>query len=494
MFSWLIHQFNTRLLWQISIPLITLFILSGAIGIYLIYFYVQAEVKRDIYKQGEFISHSMQYAIESSSHISAIQRYIASVGADESFDIIVLVAGTPAKVIAANRLELIGAPLQNIGRSLANQALTSRTPQSILTLGESPTLEHSTPILISNIFKNSRPIGEGALMFRISTKDTVANLNHALLIASSIYLTLLVVLLLLCHRFIFAPQKRLLHTISERKKGNKSLVHVKGNNELANMGTTFNEMLEELDKVDTLKNEFISTVSHELRTPLTSIRGSISLILGTCRNKLDDNTLNLIDIAARNSEQLIMLVNDILDIEKIHSGKLEYHNVYIDLVSLCRKAIEVNEGYAHKHGITLVFESQCPTAMIHADAHRILQVFANLLSNAVKFSPQNSEVKLILKENGPYFRSLVKDHGRGIPESFHDKIFQRFSQADSSDSREKGGTGLGLNICKSIIEHHSGHIGFTSKECKGTEFFFDLPKTTSPTTKHVNKELDTTPL
>ncbi len=231
----------------------------------------------------------------------------------------------------------------------------------------------------------------------------------------------------------------------------------------------------ERKRLEQLKTEFVSTVSHELRTPLTAIRGALALVLKKEAATLPDRSRHMLEMAERNSERLTFLINDILDLEKIEGGKLAFDFAMVDLAALAVRAIEDNEGYARKHEVNLMLDAGVPSAPVKADAQRMLQVFANLISNAVKFSPAEGTVEVRIEALQGTFRVSVRDHGAGIPDHFRDRIFQRFAQADSSDAREKGGTGLGLSITKAIVEHHRGHIGFTSTPGEGTTFFFDLP-------------------
>lgn len=231
----------------------------------------------------------------------------------------------------------------------------------------------------------------------------------------------------------------------------------------------------ERKRLEQMKSEFISTVSHELRTPLTAIRGALALVLKKEGAVLPDRARHMLEMAERNSERLTFLINDILDLEKIEGGKLAFDFTAVDLATLAARAVEDNEGYARKHNVNLSLETGGRTALVKADAQRIQQVFANLISNAVKYSPTEGVVEVRLEALPEGFRISVRDHGAGIPDHFRDRIFQRFAQADSSDARQKGGTGLGLSITKAIVEHHRGHIGFTSTPGEGTVFFFDLP-------------------
>lgn len=232
----------------------------------------------------------------------------------------------------------------------------------------------------------------------------------------------------------------------------------------------------ERKKIDRMKREFISVVSHELRTPLTSIRGALGLLLGGIAGELPARAKELVDIACSNSERLVRLISDILDMEKIESGKMIFRFQPLDLLPLIEQAIEVTHPYGAQFGVRFVLKTNLLTAWVNADADRLMQVFTNLLSNAAKFSPIDDAVIVSLEHAGGYFRVAVTDHGPGIPESFHGSIFQKFAQADSSDTRQKNGTGLGLSISKAIVERLGGQIGFKTKAGIATTFHVDLPE------------------
>jgi signal transduction histidine kinase len=231
----------------------------------------------------------------------------------------------------------------------------------------------------------------------------------------------------------------------------------------------------ELAAVDQLKNEFISTVSHELRTPLTSIRGSLGLLSGGAFGELPQQAGNMIDIACKNCQRLIDLVNDILDMEKIESGRMDYSFDVFDLDSLVSQAIQNNQDYGEEFDISFLVTETVPSTTVFGDARKISQVLTNLLSNAAKFSPSGDHVEVSVSSNRETYRVTVKDNGAGIPVVFRNHIFEKFTRADSSDVRETAGTGLGLSISKAIIERHDGYIGFESVPMEGAVFFFDLP-------------------
>lgn len=232
----------------------------------------------------------------------------------------------------------------------------------------------------------------------------------------------------------------------------------------------------ERKKIDRMKSEFVSTVSHELRTPLTSIRDALGLVLGKGGKDLPPKLLRLLQTANRNSERLTFLINDILDLEKINAGELDFHIETVNISALTKRAINENEGYAHTHNVKLKSILHCDdSTTMRVDEQRLLQVFANLISNAVKYSPENDTVSVEVKRINDRVRVSVFDNGPGIPAEFRSRIFGRFAQADSSDAREKGGTGLGLTITQAIIQQLGGSISFNSEPIGGTEFFFELP-------------------
>jgi len=231
----------------------------------------------------------------------------------------------------------------------------------------------------------------------------------------------------------------------------------------------------ERKKVDHLKNEFVSIVSHELRTPMTAIVGSLGLIASGTTGQLAPKAKILVDIAHRNSERLVRLINDILDMEKIESGKMDFSMRIQPLAGILESAVEANRAYGMQYNVQFILQDPLPAVQVNADKDRLMQVMNNLLSNAAKFSPRNGKVMVDLDLYPDVCRISVTDHGKGIPKAFHKRIFQKFAQVDSSATREKDGTGLGLSIAKAIIEKHGGQIGFFTREDVGTTFYFDLP-------------------
>jgi PAS domain S-box-containing protein len=230
-------------------------------------------------------------------------------------------------------------------------------------------------------------------------------------------------------------------------------------------------------EIDLMKSEFISIVSHELRTPLTSIRGSLGLLIGEAIGVLPQSAATMIDIAYRNTERLLALINDLLDMERFEAGRLDFASAPVELSSLINHVIEANAAYGAQFGVTFRLARTIVDAWVYADSNRLIQVFTNLLSNAAKFSPIDSTVEILIARHADSrVRVSIADQGPGIPKTFYPRIFGKFAQADSSDSRQKGGTGLGLSIAKAIVEQLGGEISFTTKIGFGTTFYVDLPE------------------
>ncbi|WP_220808498.1 ATP-binding response regulator [Noviherbaspirillum aridicola] len=231
----------------------------------------------------------------------------------------------------------------------------------------------------------------------------------------------------------------------------------------------------DLQRMAKLKDEFVATVSHELRTPLTSIRGSLSLLSEGMAGELPEAARKLVGIAGNSCERLVRMINDLLDIERIESGKMEFDLRMQPLDAIVEQAVASMQGYSAQYRVEIKTVPVPAGLRVRADRDRLMQVLINLLSNAIKFSPAGAEVRLITQVNGQRVRMSVIDRGEGMPDEFRDRIFEKFSQADSGDSRRRGGTGLGLNICKRIVEEHGGRIDFESVYGEGSSFHVELP-------------------
>ncbi len=231
----------------------------------------------------------------------------------------------------------------------------------------------------------------------------------------------------------------------------------------------------ERKRVELMKTEFVSTVSHELRTPLTSISGALGLIIGGALGELPDQVRVMLDIAYKNSKRLGLLINDLLDMEKLAADKMHLDLQMQALMPLVEQTLESVRAYGEQYQVNFELIERADDVQVRVDSGRLQQVLTNFLSNAAKFSPPGAQVEVAVRLRKNSVQVEVIDHGPGISDEFRSRIFQKFSQADSSDTRQKGGTGLGLSISKELIECMNGLIGFDSEEGQGASFYFQLP-------------------
>jgi signal transduction histidine kinase len=231
----------------------------------------------------------------------------------------------------------------------------------------------------------------------------------------------------------------------------------------------------ELRETHQLKNEFVSTVSHELRTPLTSISAALRMVLGGMLGEVPAKINEILTVAAKNSQRLTLLINDLLDMEKLLAGKMVFDLKPSKVLPLLEQAVSENKAYADQFSVNYKINGSENDQWILIDGQRMQQVLANFLSNAAKFSKANSTVDINLTCNNGYLCIGVRDYGQGISPDFQKRIFQKFAQADSTDSRKRGGTGLGLAISKELVERMGGKIGFTSEINQGSNFYAEFP-------------------
>ena len=218
-------------------------------------------------------------------------------------------------------------------------------------------------------------------------------------------------------------------------------------------------------------------MNHELRTPLTSVYGSLDILKHLTTGKLDAKSERLLNLAHDGCGRLSNLVNDILDVEKIAAGKMEYRRDVVGFRSLVDEIVAANEGLADRYNVRLVARHAVDDEHVCVDPGRFSQALVNLISNAAKFSPESADVEIdTIRLDDGHVRVSVRDYGPGIPKNFQTRIFERFAQADGSSTKKNtAGTGLGLNITKSIIEAFDGKVSFETEEGVGTTFRFDLP-------------------
>lgn len=237
--------------------------------------------------------------------------------------------------------------------------------------------------------------------------------------------------------------------------------------------------ISERKKVEQLKNDFVSTVSHELRTPLTAISGALGLAVGGALGPLNDKQQHMLTLAEQNSQRLGKLINDLLDIEKLAVNKMQFKLRLWPLAALLRQAIELNQPVALQRQVKLELHcAEQDDLLVEVDEVRLQQVMANLLANAIRYSPIGAAVVVSVELSANTVRVSVTDQGDGVAADFESRLFQKFSQADSSDRRQVAGTGLGLAICKDLLKAMGGTIGYHRSTTGGACFYFTLPLAT----------------
>lgn len=272
--------------------------------------------------------------------------------------------------------------------------------------------------------------------------------------------------------------KNTIELIGIKKDGSHFPIELTLNPKLINKEVHFTGILRDIterQKVDRLKDEFVSTVSHELRTPLTAIKGSLDLVTKGFDLDLPEQATTMLDVANRNVERLLTLINDILDVSKLESGEINFQLRHLSIKPFIDDTININQEYAKKHNTIFKCTDCHEDVQINTDRDRLVQVMSNLLSNAAKYSPADIPVEIFTEVDNGILRVNIRDHGLGIPKDFQEKLFKKFTQSNSGDTRDVVGTGLGLSISKMIIEKLGGNIGFKTIEGKETTFYFELP-------------------
>jgi len=232
---------------------------------------------------------------------------------------------------------------------------------------------------------------------------------------------------------------------------------------------------EEANILTGVMTEFVNNVSHELRTPLTSIAASLGLLAGHSLSPLPPAVARLVSIAHTNAQRLVRLVNDILDTARLESGKAIFHCASTELLTSVRQAIDASYAIAQAQDLSIRLDVRSPSCIVWADTDRLVQALTNLLSNAIKFSPQRGEIVITVEQANRRGRVTVRDHGSGIPDEFRSRIFGKFAQVETGDARQRGGSGLGLNIAQQIATQHAGAITFENAADGGAMFCLEIP-------------------
>ncbi len=243
--------------------------------------------------------------------------------------------------------------------------------------------------------------------------------------------------------------------------------------------TTVLEIIEaERRKLEHSKTDFFSEVGHELRTPLTTIQGTLALLAKEVAGPLPDKAREMVEQAIKDSIRLRDLINYFIDLQRLQSGSAEFRLQPVDLYRLLDQALTNLRPFAARRQIRLALDENSPRVRVEADPDRLAQVISNLLSNAIKFSPSASTITAEIGRSGAAGRFSISDQGPGIPPEIQQRVFRRFVKADTGEQRQAGGSGLGLSICKAIVEGLNGRIWFTTAVGSGTTFHVELPAAT----------------
>jgi signal transduction histidine kinase len=285
-------------------------------------------------------------------------------------------------------------------------------------------------------------------------------------------------------RKIFIPLDRLFEKIKNFEAGHHELPPPHGSTDeigalegqFYNMANRVGSTVAQLKELDRVKTDFISIASHELRTPMTSVKGSLSLILSGNLSEIDPDVKEILTIAEKETDRLIRLINDILDLTKMEANKLSLDLQWNQISEVVDSAVQGLAGLYEVSKVSIAVSPYIHPIQVKMDKDRIQQVITNLLSNAVKFSPAGS---VITVKSEPYEKGIVvsiNDRGQGITVESQAHMFEKFASYDSGKSKIIKGTGLGLPICKAIVEQHGGQIGVKSELNQGSTFFFFLPE------------------
>lgn len=318
-----------------------------------------------------------------------------------------------------------------------------------------------------------------AVPFEQAVAPARASFQRFLTLSAALLLFVLIAVTLLSGA-ISQPLNRMASAIRRwlERPDSELRLDVSGPPEVRNLAIAFNQLMSERDSLDAVKDQFVATVSHELRTPLTAIGGALKLVHAGAGGALPEKAAGLVDIALRNSEQLQQLVSDLLDFSRAVNRQLSVDLVPVSVADALADAAAAHQTTAASRNVQLCAEPG-PAAWVVADKHRLRQILDNYVSNAIRFSPADHSVQLFAAPAGPgRIRLFVADQGKGVPEAFRPRLFQRFAQAEPNTARGRAGTGLGLAICRELAELMDGEVGYRFRE--GAQFWVELPVTDQP--------------
>lgn len=348
-------------------------------------------------------------------------------------------------------------------------------------LGGDTTMSDSLDKLSQLVGKIQKQIDELVRAEQASSKDLPAKrarsrqlLLLVMAIGAALNIALAFTLAVFFSRIVTKRQLVLVDNTIRLSKAQELHPPLAGNDEIAQLDRVFHKMVEDLAAASEFKKQLIGVVSHELRAPLTSIDAILTFLEAGGMGDLPEGVTRRLNTAGSEVQRLIALVNDLLDVERMEAGKFEMAFKDVPVQSILERSTASISGALQEKQIRICAE----TTDLHvwADENRLVQVLINLLSNAIKFSPQQGKIIVATADLGKQVKISVQDEGRGVPEEFKNKIFERFSQVEKTDSSVRGGTGLGLTICKTIVTQHRGNIGVESREGQGSTFWFCIPK------------------
>ena len=331
--------------------------------------------------------------------------------------------------------------------------------------------------LLGNVIKSAQNIIDREKLLEESYLDAASKSRERLkyLIMGFVVFNIFIAVIL-ANFFSKSITKRIKSVIQNTQrvpKGEELTPPIGGGDEIAELDVQFHQMVDELYKAQKMKQYLLSMVSHDLRSPLTSVQGVLTMLGAGAFGEISEKAKYRVQTAEKEVIRLIALTNDLLDVEKLASGNLEMELKNTNSSSIIEATVGSMTAFAEQHGIKI--KAHPSDIDFRADKDRLVQVLVNLVSNAIKYSYKGDTVTVKVESNDQAVIFSIKDQGRGIPEDYIERVFDKFQQVEESDSSEKGGKGLGLAICKSIVEAHGGEISVDSTYGVGSTFWFSIP-------------------